>query len=100
MRTASSVPIWITAVNAAPGSPQPNSSGKIRRWALLEIGRNSVRPWRVPSATALRRSHTFGNPTDSLSDMQQRAVGHTGLKVSRLGLGTSQWGTQVDEHEA
>ena len=32
--------------------------------------------------------------------MQQRAVGHTGLKVSRLGLGTSQWGTQVDEHEA
>lgn len=32
--------------------------------------------------------------------MQQRAVGHTGLKVSRLGLGTSQWGTLVDEHEA
>jgi len=32
--------------------------------------------------------------------MQQRAVGHTGLKVSRLGLGTWLWGTQVDEHEA
>lgn len=32
--------------------------------------------------------------------MKHRAVGHTGLKVSRLGLGTSQWGTQVDEHEA
>lgn len=32
--------------------------------------------------------------------MQQRAVGQTGLKVSRLGLGTSQWGTYVDEHEA
>lgn len=32
--------------------------------------------------------------------MQQRAVGQTGLKVSRLGLGTSQWGTQLDEHEA
>ena len=29
--TASSVPIWMTAVKAAPGSPQPNSSGKIRR---------------------------------------------------------------------
>jgi aryl-alcohol dehydrogenase-like predicted oxidoreductase len=32
--------------------------------------------------------------------MQQRAVGSTGLKVSRLGLGTWTWGTQVDEHEA
>src|SRR5687768_16879355 len=100
MRTASSVPIWITAVNAAPGSPQPNSSGKIRRCALLEMGRNSVTPWRVPSTTALRRSHTFGNPTDSLSPMQQRAVGHTGLKVSRLGLGTLTWGRDTDQHEA
>ena len=32
--------------------------------------------------------------------MQQRAVGHTGLKVSRLGLGTMSWGTSTDEHEA
>jgi aryl-alcohol dehydrogenase-like predicted oxidoreductase len=32
--------------------------------------------------------------------MQRRALGHTGLEVSRLGLGTSQWGTQLDEHEA
>ena len=32
--------------------------------------------------------------------MLQRALGHTGLKVSRLGLGTAMWGTQVDEHEA
>ena len=32
--------------------------------------------------------------------MQQRAVGQTGLKVSRLGLGTATWGTVVDEHEA
>ena len=32
--------------------------------------------------------------------MQQRALGHTGLKVSRLGLGTWLWGTQVDQHEA
>ncbi len=54
MSTASSVPIWITAVNAAPGSPQPNHSGKIRRWALLEIGRNSVSPWMSPRTTALR----------------------------------------------
>ena len=32
--------------------------------------------------------------------MQQRAVGATGLKVSRLGLGTLTWGRDTDEHEA
>lgn len=32
--------------------------------------------------------------------MQHRRVGHTGLEVSRIGLGTMQWGTQVDSYEA
>jgi len=32
--------------------------------------------------------------------MQQRTLGHTGLKVSRLGLGTMTWGRDTDEHEA
>lgn len=32
--------------------------------------------------------------------MQQRAMGRTGLKVSRLGLGTMTWGGTTDEHEA
>lgn len=32
--------------------------------------------------------------------MQLRAVGNTGLKVSRLGLGTMTWGRDTDEHEA
>jgi len=32
--------------------------------------------------------------------MQQRSVGNTGLKVSRLGLGTMTWGRDTDEHEA
>lgn len=32
--------------------------------------------------------------------MQQRMVGSTGLKVSRLGLGTMTWGRDTDEHEA
>ena len=32
--------------------------------------------------------------------MQQRAVGATGLRVSRLGLGTMMWGRDTDEHEA
>src|SRR5690349_18196195 len=32
--------------------------------------------------------------------MQLRAVGATGLTVSRLGLGTMSWGRDTDEHEA
>ncbi|GAA2118986.1 aldo/keto reductase [Nocardioides bigeumensis] len=32
--------------------------------------------------------------------MDQRHVGSTGLKVSRLGLGTMTWGRDTDEHEA
>lgn len=32
--------------------------------------------------------------------MKQRYLGATGLRVSRLGLGTWTWGTDVDEHEA
>ena len=32
--------------------------------------------------------------------MEQRYVGRTGLRVSRLGLGTMTWGSQTDEHEA
>jgi len=32
--------------------------------------------------------------------MRQRLLGRTGLKVSRLGLGTLTWGRDTDEHEA
>jgi len=32
--------------------------------------------------------------------MQQRFLGRSGLKVSRLGLGTLTWGRDTDEHEA
>jgi len=32
--------------------------------------------------------------------MQQRPVGHSGLQVSALGLGTMTWGRGTDEHEA
>jgi aryl-alcohol dehydrogenase-like predicted oxidoreductase len=32
--------------------------------------------------------------------MQRRTLGATGLKVSRLGLGTMTWGRDTDEHEA
>src|SRR4051795_1807260 len=37
---------------------------------------------------------------DYLVAMQQRRVGATGLRVSRLGLGTMTWGRDTDEHEA
>jgi aryl-alcohol dehydrogenase-like predicted oxidoreductase len=32
--------------------------------------------------------------------MESRSVGNSGLKVSRLGLGTMTWGRDTDEHEA
>ena len=32
--------------------------------------------------------------------MQQRYLGHSGLAVSRLGLGTMSWGRDTDQHEA
>lgn len=32
--------------------------------------------------------------------MEQRALGRSGLKVSRLGLGTMTWGRDTDEHES
>ncbi len=32
--------------------------------------------------------------------MEERTVGHSGLRVSRLGLGTLTWGRDTDEHEA
>ena len=37
---------------------------------------------------------------DTVSPMQTRFVGSTGLSVSRLGLGTMTWGRDTDEHEA
>src|SRR5919206_3188233 len=40
------------AVNAAPGSSQPNAVPTMRRWALEEIGRNSVSPCTRPRTTA------------------------------------------------
>src|SRR5436190_19262786 len=52
--TAAIVPSWMTAVNAAPGSSQPRNAGTIRRWAVLETGRNSVSPCTMPSTMAWR----------------------------------------------
>src|SRR5687768_12722244 len=65
----------------------------------------------TPRTTALRRSITRREPTGAsravrarpvatLTTMQKRSLGRTGLKVSRLGLGTMTWGRDTDEHEA
>src|ERR671928_1719518 len=54
MTTADIVPSCTTAVNAAPGSSQPTNAGTMRRCAVLEIGRNSVRPWTIPRTIASR----------------------------------------------
>src|SRR5437588_1377653 len=32
--------------------------------------------------------------------MERRPLGHSGLQVSRIGLGTMTWGRDTDEHEA
>ena len=94
MSTASSVPIWITAVKAAPGSPQPKSSGKIRRCALLEIGRNSVSPWMTPRTMALRRSHTAQEPTGT----RLRRAG--GPAVAGIDDVTQAWPEEIRMSEA
>ena len=53
MITAASVPSWVMAVNVAPGSEcDGRNSPTMRRWALEEIGRNSVRPWTRPRMIA------------------------------------------------
>ena len=48
------VPSWVTAVKAAPGSSQPRKAGTMRRWPVLEIGRNSVTPCTIPRTIAWR----------------------------------------------
>ena len=51
--TANSVPIWVMAVNVAPGSVAPGKNKPaIRKCALDEMGRNSVKPWMSPKTIA------------------------------------------------
>ncbi len=56
---------------------------------------------------ARSRTAPYGEPRpttaavlDYRGGMQQRHLGRSGLKVSRLGLGTLTWGRDTDEHEA
>src|SRR4051794_33857737 len=50
------------AVNAAPGSSQPNAVPTMRRCALEEIGRNSVRPCTRPRTTASNHPMPVSTP--------------------------------------
>jgi hypothetical protein len=52
MITAVSVPSWVMAVKAEPGSSPPKNWPTIDWCALEEIGRNSVRPCTMPSTRA------------------------------------------------
>src|SRR4051794_924336 len=120
MSTASSVPSWLTAAKAAPGSLPKNSPDTIRRCPDEEIGRNSVRPWTRPSTTtssqligcrpgwrsrgvtvARAGSAAADPPPDGrLVEVLRRRVGGSGLQVSRIGLGTMTWGEATDAEGA
>src|SRR5690625_2760600 len=78
MTTASSVPIWLTAVKAAPGSGQLKKAANTRRWALEETGRNSVSPWMRPRTTASRMD-------TELSDFREGPAQGTGARPGALG---------------
>src|SRR3954469_9875014 len=68
------VPSWVIAVNAAPGSSQPKNAGTMRRCAVLEIGRNSVRPWTMPRTMArsvsMRRRSLSDRPEVGVKTVQ------------------------------
>src|SRR5215510_9378894 len=51
-------PAWIITVNVPPGSAYPRRRPPIKRWAVEDTGRNSVRPCTTPSSAALRRAGT------------------------------------------
>src|SRR5829696_861166 len=119
MSTAASVPSWVTAVNEAPASSPKKSSETIRRWPDEEIGRNSVMPCTRPRISACNQltSHapvawrvTVSAPDHPAAAgptwhvlwrvVEQRHLGRSGLRVSRLALGTMTWGRDTDDDEA
>lgn len=57
-----------------------------------------ARSWRYPR---IRRGCTAGRATgDTVRSVERRAVGRSGLSVSRIGLGTLAWGLDVDDETA
>src|SRR5699024_5061056 len=63
----------------------------------------SVKPCTRPRMSAsVHVTGVKGNPlrTGTLTSMDSRRVGTSGLRVSSVGLGTMTWGRDTDEHEA
>src|SRR5262245_22272871 len=103
--------IAVNAVTAVSSTGSERIDSTTVRWPVLEIGRNSVTPsttprriasgWPIEAVTARSvavRWQTFRAGYVDL--VEQRFVGGSGLRVSRLGLGTLTWGRDTDEHEA
>src|SRR3954463_8466240 len=80
------------AVNAAPGSFQPNAVPTMRRWALEEIGRNSVRPCTRPRTTASNHPMPVSAPR---VDGNGRAAGWG--RARKLGVGGLRAGPRAPE---
>ena len=78
------MPIWVIAVNAAPGSSQPKAAPTIRRCALEEIGRNSVSPWTTPRTTASNQPMRSADAGDGGRTAGRRRHGGTGRGLRRL----------------
>ena len=83
--TAAMLPSWITAVTDTPGSPQPSSTGTTLRWAVLLMGRNSVRPCTTPSTRARQQATTM--PTPSWVGMATASAVWKGFAMATNGLG-------------
>src|SRR4051794_27861444 len=106
MTTAAMVPSWITAVNDAPGSPQPKSSGTMRRWPLDDTGRNSVRPCTIPKMMASKydirdtlspQRSTEGHPRPTLRPVG--SDGHAPIRGWLEGSMRDRWGERTVEGE-
>src|SRR4051812_28132633 len=60
----------------------------------------SARDKAVPPAALRGAAHHLGSGAARLRRVEESLVGRSGLRVSRLGLGTLTWGRDTDEHEA
>src|SRR5215203_492115 len=106
MITARIVPNWMTAETAAPGSPQPRSSGTSLRWPVEEMGMNSVRPWTRPRtiASTMDKSHLPNHrqdqrpPSHVLAEVALQECAHLFLQhVGIAQLGGRTFGKHANE---
>ena len=75
MITARMAPTWMIAVNAVtPGSStfSPRSPSAMARWPVLDTGRNSVTPSRMPSGRASIRFMAILGTSRGSSSLRSR----------------------------